>query len=283
MKRTGLDERRLATEAAASTSPGHHAERVGDDGRPRADFRRIPVEQGSAILLREYHGFTTDEIGEITGVPAATVRTRIFYGLRSVRKMLRERGSRRQRQPRKKEAYPDEERSRRSEDREDRRPALWGAAGVPGAPLRKEIEEDPALRAEWEELNAARSFLGAWEAPEESPGFVFVNDRPAPCAPWRPRRRDFGRGFGGWSRVWSWGLAATAAAVLILAVNGFRVETVDDGLAFRFGHESQGPAVAEKLRPTVCAGPSAPGEPADPSATPRRTSPCRPLPRRARG
>lgn len=88
----GLDERRLATEAAAHTSPGHHAERAGMMAVLEQVFARIPVEQGSAILLREYHGFTTDEIGEITGVPAATVRTRIFYGLRSVRKMLREQG-----------------------------------------------------------------------------------------------------------------------------------------------------------------------------------------------
>lgn len=52
----------------------------------------IPAEQRTAILLREYQGFTSEEIGEITGVPAATIRTRIFYGLRSMRKMLNERG-----------------------------------------------------------------------------------------------------------------------------------------------------------------------------------------------
>ena len=53
---------------------------------------RIPPEQRSAILLREYHGFTSEEIGEIAGVPAATVRTRIYYGLRSMRRALAERG-----------------------------------------------------------------------------------------------------------------------------------------------------------------------------------------------
>jgi len=49
----------------------------------------LPSEQRVAILLREYHGFTSEEIGEITGVPAATVRTRIFYGLRALRQSLR--------------------------------------------------------------------------------------------------------------------------------------------------------------------------------------------------
>ena len=52
----------------------------------------LPAEQRVAIVLREYQGFTSQEIADITGVPSATVRTRIFYGLRSVRKKLRERG-----------------------------------------------------------------------------------------------------------------------------------------------------------------------------------------------
>jgi RNA polymerase sigma-70 factor (ECF subfamily) len=57
-------------------------------------FQELPAEQRTALLLREYHGFTSEEIGEITGVPAATVRTRIFYGLKSVRKHLARRGIR---------------------------------------------------------------------------------------------------------------------------------------------------------------------------------------------
>jgi RNA polymerase sigma-70 factor (ECF subfamily) len=53
---------------------------------------RISPEQRAAILLREYQGFTTEEIAEMTGVPTATVRTRIFYGFRAVRQLLLERG-----------------------------------------------------------------------------------------------------------------------------------------------------------------------------------------------
>jgi RNA polymerase sigma-70 factor, ECF subfamily len=53
---------------------------------------RLPPEQKAAILLREYQGLTSEEIGRITGVPATTVRTRIFYGLKSMRRMLREHG-----------------------------------------------------------------------------------------------------------------------------------------------------------------------------------------------
>jgi RNA polymerase sigma-70 factor (ECF subfamily) len=52
---------------------------------------RLPEEQRTSILLREYQGFTSEEIGDIMGVPAATVRTRIYYGLRSLRRALDER------------------------------------------------------------------------------------------------------------------------------------------------------------------------------------------------
>ena len=79
--------------APARTDP------VGQDALKRRRRRalqrilnRLPAEQRTAILLREYQGFTSEEIGEITGVPAATVRTRIFYGLRSMRRMLQEQG-----------------------------------------------------------------------------------------------------------------------------------------------------------------------------------------------
>ena len=88
----GFDEKRLAAEHALGRSPEAHATQnsllrvLGDV------FHQIPVEQRTALLLREYHGFTSEEIGEITGVPAATVRTRIFYGLRSIRKQLDRRG-----------------------------------------------------------------------------------------------------------------------------------------------------------------------------------------------
>lgn len=53
---------------------------------------RLPIEQRSAIVLREFEGFTSSEIATMTGVPAATVRSRIFYGLKALRKMLPEYG-----------------------------------------------------------------------------------------------------------------------------------------------------------------------------------------------
>jgi RNA polymerase sigma-70 factor (ECF subfamily) len=52
---------------------------------------RLPIEQRTAIVLRELEGFTSAEIGTMTGVPAATVRSRIFYGLKALRRMLPDR------------------------------------------------------------------------------------------------------------------------------------------------------------------------------------------------
>ena len=55
-------------------------------------LEELPAEQRSSILLREFQGFTSEEIGEMMGVPAATVRTRIYYGLKTMRRVLEERG-----------------------------------------------------------------------------------------------------------------------------------------------------------------------------------------------
>jgi len=52
----------------------------------------LPRSQREAIVLREYEGFTSAEIAELVGVPAATVRSRIFYGLRTLRTVLQGQG-----------------------------------------------------------------------------------------------------------------------------------------------------------------------------------------------
>ena len=70
-------------------APDQNAEHQNMAEVLREVLDRLPHEQRTAILLREYQGFTSDEIGQMTGVPAATVRTRIFYGLKAMRRMLK--------------------------------------------------------------------------------------------------------------------------------------------------------------------------------------------------
>jgi RNA polymerase sigma-70 factor (ECF subfamily) len=76
--------------AAAAVQPS--AEQSAQWSAVQQMLARLSPEQRTAILLREYQGFTSQEIAEITGVPAATVRTRIFYGLKAIRGMLDEQG-----------------------------------------------------------------------------------------------------------------------------------------------------------------------------------------------
>lgn len=88
----GVEEKRVAFERSHEGSPDRQADRNKLLRALGEVLAEIPMEQRSAILLREYHGFNSEEIGEIIGVPAATVRSRIFYGLRAVRKKLKDRG-----------------------------------------------------------------------------------------------------------------------------------------------------------------------------------------------
>lgn len=117
------------------------------------------------------------------------------------------------------------------------------------------LATDARLRAEWDEMRAARVMLAKLDAEEPAPSFVFLT--PAEAA--RPR----GDGILGRVRAWfermgpapAWATAAAAVAVAVLALNGFHVERVDGGLAFRFGADAEirpaaetaGPAAADPL------------------------------------
>ena len=52
---------------------------------------RLPAEQRTAIILKEYHGLTFQEIAELVGCPLSTVKTRLYQGLSVLRRELRER------------------------------------------------------------------------------------------------------------------------------------------------------------------------------------------------
>jgi len=52
---------------------------------------RLPAEQRTAIILKEYHGLTFQEIAELVGCPLSTVKTRLYQGLSVLRRELLER------------------------------------------------------------------------------------------------------------------------------------------------------------------------------------------------
>ena len=51
---------------------------------------RLPAEQRQAIILKEYHGLTFQEIADLMKCPLSTVKTRVYQGLSTLRKQLGE-------------------------------------------------------------------------------------------------------------------------------------------------------------------------------------------------
>jgi RNA polymerase sigma-70 factor (ECF subfamily) len=48
----------------------------------------LPEEQRTAIILKEYHGMTFQEIADLQGCPLSTVKTRLYQGLAVLRRHL---------------------------------------------------------------------------------------------------------------------------------------------------------------------------------------------------
>jgi RNA polymerase sigma-70 factor, ECF subfamily len=88
----GIDIIELAGEATPSESlddviARHQLGRVV--GKAMA---ALPEEQRTAIILKEYHGLTFQEIAELLDCPLSTVKTRLYQGLSVLRKQLQEAG-----------------------------------------------------------------------------------------------------------------------------------------------------------------------------------------------
>jgi RNA polymerase sigma-70 factor (ECF subfamily) len=55
-------------------------------------MKLLPDEQRTAIVLKEYHGLTFQEIADLQGCPLSTVKTRLYQGLSVLRLHLESQG-----------------------------------------------------------------------------------------------------------------------------------------------------------------------------------------------
>ena len=83
-------------EMAAATGPAESIEELvarHDLSRAVAKaMEQLPEEQRTAIILKEYHGMTFQEIADLQGCPLSTVKTRLYQGLTVLRRRLHEEG-----------------------------------------------------------------------------------------------------------------------------------------------------------------------------------------------
>ena len=88
----GVDPIELADEQAAPSESVEDlvARREMSEAVARA-MAELPEEQRTAILLKEYHGLTFQEIADMLDCPLSTVKTRLYQGLSVLRRRLERR------------------------------------------------------------------------------------------------------------------------------------------------------------------------------------------------
>ena len=89
----GVDIIELAGEADAVPNRSKSWSSRKELGRAVAKaMALLPEEQRTAIILKEYHGLTFQEIADLLDCPLSTVKTRLYQGLSVLRKQLEDAG-----------------------------------------------------------------------------------------------------------------------------------------------------------------------------------------------
>jgi len=86
-----LDLSELAAERGASESVEDLVARRELSAVVEEVMALLPEEQRTAVILKEYHGMTFQEIADLQGCPLSTVKTRLYQGLSVLRKHLKDR------------------------------------------------------------------------------------------------------------------------------------------------------------------------------------------------
>ena len=88
----GVDPIEMASERGPVESIETLVERRELSGVVEEAMKLLPEEQRMAIILKEYHGMTFQEIADLQGCPLSTVKTRLYQGLSVLRRHLEKNG-----------------------------------------------------------------------------------------------------------------------------------------------------------------------------------------------
>lgn len=86
----GVDIQDLAAERHQTPSVEDLAARAELSREVAAAMELLPTEQRTAIILKEYHGLTFQEIADLMNCPLSTAKTRLYQGLTFLRRKLSE-------------------------------------------------------------------------------------------------------------------------------------------------------------------------------------------------
>jgi RNA polymerase sigma-70 factor, ECF subfamily len=88
----GVDPIEMASQRGPIESIETLVERRELSGVVAEAMALLPEEQRMAIVLKEYHGMTFQEIADLQGCPLSTVKTRLYQGLTVLRRHLEKNG-----------------------------------------------------------------------------------------------------------------------------------------------------------------------------------------------
>ena len=88
----GVDLIELAAEQEPSESIEEMVARHDLSKAVAGAMALLPEEQRTAIILKEYHGMTFQEIADLQSCPLSTVKTRLYQGLTVLRRHLQAQG-----------------------------------------------------------------------------------------------------------------------------------------------------------------------------------------------
>jgi len=86
------DAMELASESGPAESIEDLVARRELSGIVEQAMAELSEEQRTAIILKEYHGMTFQEIADLQGCPLSTVKTRLYQGLSQLRRHLERNG-----------------------------------------------------------------------------------------------------------------------------------------------------------------------------------------------